>query len=210
MSLPSIGPKVDFPDPLEKALVDRIRHHYHGIGTMVTPDMIFDIGTTDQARRRALSYLASYGLLHIEMLYVDNEGEEWPVPIEEFIEANNAGEYFHPRSGTPVPNFLDKMFTSIMTTEHFHEVYAINPKRKPMEFKYKMGEVVCCYPNTPDFTPTVYGTIVQLPHPQAFEEQADGIPNIAGQCYRVRISTKSFDDFIEMGVLEKDLARNGE
>ncbi len=56
--------------------------------------------------------------------------------------------------------------------------------------KFRLGQVVCCYPDRityPDF-----GVVVKLP-------SADY------PYYRVRISTKNFQDYVELGVAESDL-----
>jgi hypothetical protein len=65
----------------------------------------------------------------------------------------------------------------------------------PRADRYGLGEVVGCYLNGRG-TPT-YGVVVQLPEP--------GYPR-----YRVRVSTTSFRQYIELGVLEEDLTTQDE
>lgn len=51
-----------------------------------------------------------------------------------------------------------------------------------------------------------FGVIVRLPIPAAFEpENYDGWE--AGRCYRVRISTHSFHDFVEVGALAHEMEK---
>lgn len=46
-----------------------------------------------------------------------------------------------------------------------------------------------------------YGVVVRLPVPESFEDPEWK----AGQCYRVRLSTHSFHDFIELGAFASEM-----
>lgn len=68
--------------------------------------------------------------------------------------------------------------------------------------KYELGEVVCCYPLDDR---KCFGVVVRLPI-----EGDHCPPSNSAACYRVRIVTYSFTDFVEIGVTEGFMARKGE
>lgn len=63
-----------------------------------------------------------------------------------------------------------------------------------------LGEVVCCYRGKPA---ECYGVVVHQPR----EPQSERDP---AHCYRVRISTASFERYVELGVFREDLERDPE
>ena len=63
--------------------------------------------------------VSSVDALDMLRMFEDEDGYEWEISPEDFAEARETGEFIHPKSGEPVPDFEKRVFPFFVPSARF-------------------------------------------------------------------------------------------